>query len=391
MAGVIPRIVSREQALRIAERDPAGLLKIPAVLLDEDMFLSAVRADGMRLGYVPQKGRNRAVCEAAVHETGMALRFVPKKMLDREICLKAVQRTGLALRYVPPAFIDWNMAAAAVENDGAALAYVPEVLKDQDVCLMAVRNNASLAAVPKKERSRAVWLTALETGSVHLREVPAACLCRDAYLSAVRNDGSSLADVPYAMRTEEICRTAVARCGVALLFVPEQLKTREICLAAVRSFSWAIRYVPENLKGDREIAGAALCREDSPAAARNAAWRDGMTQRPVVPSKGSYVPLQASRPQDGRLTRMHGNEMDEMDRAVFGLPGRLREADAVAKAGQGPGRMASSESPGRREWCAAGKRVPYGASAARTAPAAVPQVPKNEQSQEEEGFAPSFW
>ena len=386
MAGVIPRIVSREQALRIAERDPAGLLKIPAFLLDEEMYLSAVRADGMRLGFVPQKGRNRAVCEAAVNDTGMALRFVPKKLLDREICLKAVLRTGSALRYVPSVFIDWNMAAAAVENDGAALAYVPEVLKDQDVCLMAVRNNASLASVPKKERSRAVWLTALETGMVHLREVPDACLSRDAYLAAVRKDGASLAYVPYAMRTEEICRTAVACCGVALLFVPEKLKTRDMCLAAVRSFSWAIRYVPENLKGDREIAVAALRREAGPAAVRAAELRDA--RRPAVPAEGSCVPVPASRPQEGRLSRIQG---DERGQTVYGLPRHCREADAVARAGQSPGRMASPDLHGRREWHAAGKRVPCGAGAARTAPVAVPQVAGNELAAEEESLAPSFW
>ena len=438
MADVIPRIVSREQALRIAGQDPAGLLKIPAFMLEEEMFLLAVRNDGLRLGYVPQRGRNRVVCEAAVNETGMALKYVPRKMLDRDICNRAVHRTGTALRYVPPAFIDWNMAATAVENDGQALAYVPEALKDQAVCLMAVRNNAPLASVPDRERSRAVWLSALETGRVRLREVPGAYLSREACLTAVRRDGSSLADVPRAMRTEEICRAAVSCCGVALLFVPEELKSRDMCLAAVRSFAWAVRYVPENLKGDRDIAAAAGNREqgaiaDAPATGRN----DGRQGLPLAKTNGSVEP--GPFPQGGRLpygsrAQVQARPAPCRETGAYSAPrGFMRENRGAASFYErpvpGPGmrnrfssapggtaddnawqdrQMAQPARPYSSKCCVSGKRAPDNSWLARPVlssgqpqrqPAELPkapqhqQVPQQQEAQAEgkEGFAPSFW
>ena len=427
MADVIPRIVSREQALRIAGQDSAGLLKIPAVMLDEEMFLRAVRTDGLRLGYVPQRGRNRTVCEAAVNETGLALRFVPKKMLDMDICYRAVRRTGTALRYVPQAFIDWNMAATAVENDGQALAFVPEVLKDQDICLMAVRNNAPLSSVPDRERSRAVWLSALETGRVRLRDLPRAYLTREACLTAVRRDGSSLADVPCAMRTEEICRAAVSCCGVALLFVPGKLKTRDMCLAAVRSFAWAVRFVPDNLKGDREIAAAAgLMEKGANAAAQEAVRSAG---RPGQPDSREHMQARPA-PQRGRLPQFGGRTAGQR-----GMPFPGREAGPYTASGgfmrdtrgaasfyerpvpgaglkngsTGPGgtaleednawqerQMAQPARPYGTGCCVSGKRAPDAPLAADRAlkdglPQRLPQRLQEGYPEEQEGLAPSFW
>lgn len=444
MADVIPRIVSREQALRIARQDPAGLLKIPAFLLDEEMFLLAVRTDGLRLGYVPQRGRNRAVCEAAVNETGMALRFVPKKMLDRDICNRAVHRTGIALRYVPPAFIDWNMAATAVENDGQALAYVPEALKDQDVCLTAVRNNAPLQSVPDRERSRAVWLSALETGRVLLRDFPGAYLSMEACLTAVRRDGSSLADVPRAMRTEEVCRAAVSCCGVALLFVPEELKSRDMCLAAVRSFAWAVRYVPETLKEDRDIAAAARNREQGSEASMMAAGRNDCRQG-ILLTNPTVQP--GPFPQGGRLPQAGGRAAGQVQarpapcRETGAYPasrGFMREnrgaASFYGRPVPGPGTKNRSSAPGgtaddnvwqerqmaqparlySAQCCISGKRAPDDSWTAQPVlnngqpqrkPAELPQdhrhpealrhqeAPQHPEAQAEgqEGFAPSFW
>ncbi len=434
MADVIPRIVSREQALRIAGQDPAGLLKIPAFLLDEEMFLLAVRTDGLRLGYVPQRGRNRAVCEAAVNETGMALKFVPKKMLDRDICNRAVHRTGTALRYVPPAFIDWNMAATAVENDGQALAYVPEALKDQAVCLMAVRNNAPLQSVPDKERSRAVWLSALETGRVRLREVPGAYLSREACLTAVLRDGSSLADVPCTMRTEEICRAAVSCCGVALLFVPEELKSKDMCLAAVRSFAWAVRYVPENLKGDRDIAATARNREQgAEARAPATVCNDGRQWPPLTNPAMQPGPF----PQGGRLPQFGGRAAGQArptpcreTGAYPAPPGFMRENRGAASfyerpvPGSGmrnrtpaPGGTADGNAWQERQMaqsarpyssCVSGKRAPDDSRTARPVVnngqpqrqlAELPKAPRHQeapqyqkaQAESQDGFAPSFW
>ncbi len=435
MADVIPRIVSREQALRIAGQDPAGLLKIPAFLLDEEMFLLAVRTDGLRLGYVPQRGRNRTVCEAAVNETGMALRFVPKKMLDRDLCHRAVHRTGSALRYVPSAFIDWNMAATAVENDGQALAYVPEALRDQDVCLMAVRNNAPLSSVPDRERSRAVWLSALGTGRVRLREVPGAYLSREACLTAVRKDGSSLADVPRAMRTEEICRAAVACCGVALLFVPEELKSKDMCLEAVRSFAWAVRYVPENLKKDRDIIAAAGHREQGVEAGVLAEVRnDGRLDLPLPDPRGTLQPRPS--PQSGRLREFGGKAAGQ----VQGRPVPLRDAgpypahDGFMRESRGatsfyerpvprarPGNrsldtggtatevdnvwqdspaMVQPVRPYSTKYCVSGKRAPDASWTAQPAltnrqpQGMTEEYPKEHPevySEDQEEFAPSFW
>ena len=62
--------------------------------------LTAVRADGQALAFVPTAMKTPEVCLNAVKKDGRALKFVPARVKAKAICLEAVRPTGRALRLV---------------------------------------------------------------------------------------------------------------------------------------------------------------------------------------------------------------------------------------------------------------------------------------------------
>lgn len=176
-----------------------------------DVYIEAVKQDGLALKYVDSKYRNKMIELIAVRQNGLALQYIDAYEQSENICLEAVRQNGLALKYVKDQ--KFEICKEAIRENWLAFHMVLD--KNYDVCLEAVKQNGFLLQYIKNQDKR---------------------ICEE----AVNQNPQALEFV--LSQDEDICRKALYKSGICLQYVEN--KTPELCLLAIQQNTLAIKYIP---------------------------------------------------------------------------------------------------------------------------------------------------
>jgi len=119
----------------------------------KNLYLNAVKQNGLALQYVPSESQTELLCLAAVEQNGSAFAFVPNALKTPAVCLAAVTKNGLELENIPLTIISIELILAAIKQNGQAFNFIPSHLKTREVFLAAIRENSLiLQFVPEEEK-----------------------------------------------------------------------------------------------------------------------------------------------------------------------------------------------------------------------------------------------
>jgi hypothetical protein len=88
---------------------------VPNVLLDNDIYLSAVEYDGYMLAGVPVEMRTKEICMTAVQRHGCVLSYVPLELRTVEMCREALKHGG-GYDYIPLEILDQVLEGLVVQR-----------------------------------------------------------------------------------------------------------------------------------------------------------------------------------------------------------------------------------------------------------------------------------
>lgn len=107
-------------------------------------FLNSIPSEDMTLGLAER---------IFVKEPELFYR-IPDKFKDRELCDTAVRYDGSYLKYVPEAMKTWELCMKAIRRSPYAIAHLPVSMKNPETYLRLVRENPrNLKGVPRQSRT----------------------------------------------------------------------------------------------------------------------------------------------------------------------------------------------------------------------------------------------
>jgi hypothetical protein len=165
------KYVTKEMCVEAVSKDGKFLKLIKYIfnnnvwgLITHDMYLSAVKQNGLVLKFIPENERTYEICLEAVKQNGLALRYITSVAncnTDKlyEICLEAVKQNGLALKYVQNmqelSDKEYELNMAAVKQNGLALLYRTMIFVSDKLYYEAVDNNyLAIIHVPKYKKTK---------------------------------------------------------------------------------------------------------------------------------------------------------------------------------------------------------------------------------------------
>ena len=238
---VPPEDMTQGLAERIFAKEPELFYHIPDRFKDRELCDTAVRYDGSYLKYVPEAMKTRELCMKAIHNTPYAIRHIPASMRNSETYLYLVRENPRNLRGIPRANRTSEMCRIAFDNtygknktDYSVIA----ALTDPSMLHHVIRDQDD----PRKIR--------LLMDIVHLNSE---LITPKVALEAARKNGEVLNSVPRHSITAEVAEAAVRNWPEAIQWVPRKLRTPDICLRA-ETWQWELSvYVPDKIAKERNI------------------------------------------------------------------------------------------------------------------------------------------
>lgn len=207
---------------KIALKRCPALLKAPCRHpISEELFLTALEADGTLLFRLPEHLQSYKRCLAAVKGTGSLLKYIPAKWHTEELVFAAVQSEGGILEDIPEASRSLELCRCAVESAGDALEYVPHPLRTYELCLAAVRSSGwALPFVPRNHQTPEIFLAAVQCTPLALDCVPYKFRTLKVCLAALLRDPSAYESVPDALLPEVTALAQSKGCDLRAFFLP---------------------------------------------------------------------------------------------------------------------------------------------------------------------------
>lgn len=217
---------SREMCLTLVKQDKHAFafIKYP-FNIDKEIYLEAVKFNGLMLKYIDEKFINRELCLIAVKQNGCAIKYVVKYFDDKDIYFEAIKQNPFALAYIEQQ--DRELCLFAVNLNSSVLQYVKN--QDKEICLICVRKNG-LSLQYIKEQDEEICLAAISKEEYAIQYI--------------------------LKQTKNICMAAVKKNPLILRCIHEQ--DRDICLTAVKINAFSLLHIKEEFYTDREIYFTAM-------------------------------------------------------------------------------------------------------------------------------------
>ena len=214
---------------------------------------------------IPDKFKDRELCDTAVRYDGSFLKYVPEAMKTRELCMKAIRRSPYAIQYIPASMKNAETYLHLVRENPRNLRGIPRANRTAEMCRIAFANTygkdktdySVIAAltdpsmlyqvIHDQEDPRKIRLL---TDIVHLNSE---LITPKVALEAVHKNGEVLNSIPHHSITAEVAEAAVMNWPEAIQWVPRKLRTPDICLRA-ETWQWELSaYVPDKIAKERNI------------------------------------------------------------------------------------------------------------------------------------------
>lgn len=242
-------------------------------------FLNSIPSEDMTLGLaerifvkepelfyrIPDKFKDRELCDTAVRYDGSYLKYVPEAMKTWELCMKAIRRSPYAIAHLPVSMKNPETYLRLVRENPRNLKGIPRANRTSEMCRIAFDNTYG------KNKTDYSVISALTDPSMLYRVFreqddpkkirflmdilphDAALITPKVALEAVRKNGEVLNSVPSHSITAEVAEAAVRNWPEAIQWVPRKLRTPDICLRAV-TCQWELSvYVPDKIAKERNI------------------------------------------------------------------------------------------------------------------------------------------
>lgn len=262
----------------------------------EENLIPVIETDYKIFKDLPERLKNRYICEVAARQDFRNLPFIPPALLTEEMCLNAAQTIkpysdGLySLQTIPyssvclhilqekgnfwgannlidffsPDIIDADIAMEAIKQDVRCIASIPEQVKYdidgiteqekhdiRDLFKAFPKSSKQFNELPEERKTELVSLVAVSFHPYYLSFVPDIVRSDRVIEKAIQEDGNALLYLPKEERTDARQMLAINNIqrDSERLFeqFPDRLKTEEICIHAASICPAIIENVPDNL------------------------------------------------------------------------------------------------------------------------------------------------
>ena len=212
---------------------------------------------------IPERFKDRDMCEAAVRYDGTHLRMVPEKLKTPELCREAIRHSAYAIRHIPESMKTPELYRELVAENPRNLHGIPEEDRTYELCKTAFDNTYG------RDKSDYSVAGALVEPSLALQMVReqddpgtidflmdimcSKAISEEVALEAVRKNGHILRFVPQEVITQQIGEAAVGNHPEAIRWVPYGIRTADMCLYAFRSDSNLDVYTPSRIRCEDNI------------------------------------------------------------------------------------------------------------------------------------------
>ena len=215
--------------------------------------------------HIPDRFKDRELCETAVQYDGRYLKYVPEAMKTRELCMKAIRRSPYAILYIPASMKNAETYLRLVRDNPRNITGIPRANRTSEMCRIAYENTygknktdfSLIAVLADPAMLYQVFREHDDPRTIrHLMDIfhlNSVLITPKVALEAVRKNGEVLGSVPEHSITAEVAETAVMNWPEAIQWVPRKLRTPDICLRAVTWQGELSLYVPDKIAKERNI------------------------------------------------------------------------------------------------------------------------------------------
>lgn len=212
---------------------------------------------------IPEKFKDRELCETAVRYDGYNLRMVPEALKTPDLCREAIRRSPYAIPFIPEAMKSPELYMDLVRENPQNLYGIPENDRTYGMCKEAFDNTYG------KDKSDFSIAGALTEPSMTLQIVrekddphmidflitvmrPKA-ISEEVAMEAVRKNGRILHLVPKNVITQQVGEAAVKNHPQSIQWVPRAIRTADMCLYAFKSDSVLAIYTPDRIRCEDNV------------------------------------------------------------------------------------------------------------------------------------------
>lgn len=214
---------------------------------------------------IPDKFKDRELCDTAVRYDGSYLKYVPEAMKTRELCMKAVQCSPYAIPHLPVSMKTPETYLYLVRVNPRNIRGIPRESRTTEICRIAFdntygKNKTDYSVISSLTDPAMLYRVFREQDDPEKIRVLMDIVHHDSRLitpkvalEAVRKNGEVLGSVPPKSITAEVAEAAVMNWPEAIRWVPRKLRTPDICLRAA-TWQWELsQYVPDRIAKERNI------------------------------------------------------------------------------------------------------------------------------------------
>ena len=228
-----PEYMTPKLAEMIFTKEPELFCNIPERFKDRELCETAVRYDGSYLRMVPEALKTPGLCRVAIRRSPYAIQYLPDEMKTPEFYRELVRQNPRNLYGIPENDRTYEMCKTAFDNtyDRDKSDYsVAGALTEPSMALQMVREQDNpemidflMDVIPRKAISEAVALEAVRKSGKVLRCVPQESITQQVGEAAVKNHPQAIQWVPQKMRTADMCLRAECTDPGLKIYVPEHI------------------------------------------------------------------------------------------------------------------------------------------------------------------------
>ncbi len=212
---------------------------------------------------IPEKFKDKELCETAVRYDGSYLRMVPEKLKTPELCMEAIRRSPYAIEFSPETMKSPAFYTDLVRKNPLNLRGIPENDRTYEMCKEAFDNTYGK---DKTDYSVAGALTEPSMALQMVREqddpktidflitvMRPKAISDEVALDAARKNGHILRFAPKEVITQQVGEAAVRNHPQAIQWVPHDIRTADMCLYAFKSDSELDIYTPDRIRCEDNV------------------------------------------------------------------------------------------------------------------------------------------
>lgn len=234
-----PDYMTPKLAEMIFVKEPELFFNIPERFKDRELCETAVRYDGSYLRMVPEVQKTPELCREAIRQSPYAIPHLPENMKSPELYMELVGQNPLNLRGIPEEDRSYELCKAAFDNTYGK--------DNRDYSVLGALTEPSMVLQMFREQDDPRMIH-LMMDIIHMNSK---VVTEDVALEVARKSADSLCRIPPDVITPQVAEIAVKNYPQAIQWVPREIRTADMCLYAETVYPDLRIYVPDSVaKGD---------------------------------------------------------------------------------------------------------------------------------------------